>query len=211
MQMWGGTLSFAMSFRKQRCLLLFYEDGAKQMNECGALVEWHWLGKTRITRRWETVPIPLCLHKNSTLIARRSLQDHRGERLNEQPPETWQWRLRKPKNIRSEAVKNAFYCGMWRRLVWCKSMNHANSRVEERGRVWFLGGAVQHTRRQIADKEIFLEWADELKMRLLDAGSVKNTLCWSSVVLFLEAPTVRSNSFCYCILRVSRNAVRGRP
>jgi hypothetical protein len=70
---------------------------------------------------------------------------------------------------------------------------------------------VQHTRRQISDKEILVEWADKLKKRLVDACSIKTRLCLSSVVLFLEAPTVRNNIFRFCILRVSHNVVTVMP
>jgi hypothetical protein len=70
---------------------------------------------------------------------------------------------------------------------------------------------VQHTRRRISYTEILVEWADNLKMRLLEAFRVKNRLGLSSVVLFLEAPTVPSNIFRFCIIRVSSNIVTAMP
>ena len=64
---------------------------------------------------------------------------------------------------------------------------------------------MQHTRRQISDNEILVEWADKFKIRMFAAFSVKNRLCLSSMMLFLEVPTVRSNVLRFCILRVSRD------
>jgi hypothetical protein len=82
----GGAAFLRPVVRQQRYLLVchittLYVVQIKRKNECGALVEWYWLGKTRNTRRAGTCPRAAVSTKNSTLIASRLYQDLRGEKL----------------------------------------------------------------------------------------------------------------------------------